>query len=203
MSSSEGRCANNGDWYPECPEYVAGDSCDNKTWSDGSFYWDECCDSCLALQNGSVNTEPIVDTMITSCENNMDWYANCAEMVDGRSCDNRSWRDGTPYWSECCVSCLEVQNASPGWSTVIEPEIGWPVMNGDSWTPVDPETNWVDCTSVDGCDEDQGIDNGPPDNQGGNAGNNNGGSDEPSTGNDEGNQGTIFINPGNNGADCD
>jgi hypothetical protein len=108
MSSSEGRCANNGDWYPECPEYVAGDSCDSKTWSDGSFYWDECCDSCFALQNGSVNTEPIVDTMITSCENNMDWYANCAEMVDGRSCDNRSWRDGTPYWSECCVSCLEV-----------------------------------------------------------------------------------------------
>lgn len=132
--STEGRCAKNSDWYPECPSYVAGDTCDGKAWSDGAYYWDECCDSCLAIENGSTSIdEPEDDGQITSCESNPDLYSNCPEMVDGRSCENRTWRDGTPYWNECCESCLEVENAS-GWTSIVDPGNGMPpIINGDDW----------------------------------------------------------------------
>jgi len=72
--------------------------------------------------------------------------------------------------------------------------------NGESWTPVTPTTNWVDCDSEDGCEDSETTETNPPDNQGGNTNTQPDTIDEDEDEDDQEGSGTIIIRNGN---DCD
>jgi hypothetical protein len=86
-------------------------SCDDRSWTDGENFWEQCCQSCLEVENAGSQTEAFIPEWGASgrCDNIEDTYAECPQYVNGQTCDGRKWTDGEIFWEECCNTCLDVE----------------------------------------------------------------------------------------------